>query len=208
MPARAPSRHSSLAATTRARLVSPGAAQSRDPRASQPPGPDSATLPDVREALDALRHIVQSLRVGSAGADRGGLSSAQLFALQQIGEHPNASVNDIAALTFTHQSSVSVVIQRLVERGLVDKVPSSGDRRRHELALTAKGQRLVRRAPAAVQEDLIAAIASLAAGDRRILARSLGRIAKQIAGGKDSARPPMFFEDDAVRSGQKRQRSR
>ena len=71
----------------------------------------------MRAALDAFRHIVQALRVGRAGEDAGGLGSAQLFALQQIAEHPDASINDVAALTFTHQSSVSVVIQRLVGSG-------------------------------------------------------------------------------------------
>ena len=170
--------------------VSPGAGESR---ATEEPAHDSAELPGVREALDALRHIVQTLRVGRAGERRAGLSSAQLFALQQIAEHPDASVNDIAALTFTHQSSVSVVIQRLVGQRLVASVPSSDDRRRHQLALTAKGRRLLSRAPAAVQEDLIAAIASLAAGDRRILARSLGQIVRQIAGGSGFGAPADVF---------------
>ena len=199
MPARTPTRQSS-----RERAAAAG--QSRGSGATQAPTDGSVELPAVREALDALRHIVQTLRLGRAGEQRAGLSSAQLFALQQIAEHPDASVNDIAALTFTHQSSVSVVIQRLVRQRLVASVPSSDDRRRHKLAVTAKGRRLLSRAPAAVQEDLIAAIASLAAGDRRILARSLGQIARQIAGGRDSARPPMFFEDGASRRAPGRQR--
>jgi hypothetical protein len=76
---------------------------------------------EVRAALDAFRHIVQALRVGRARVEQTGLSSAQLFALQQIAEHPHASINDVAALTFTHQSSVSVVIQRLVRQRLVVK---------------------------------------------------------------------------------------
>jgi DNA-binding MarR family transcriptional regulator len=203
MPARAPSRHSSITRSSRIQPLPPGAGRARSHRASQAPSDGSAKLPDVRQALDALRHIVQSLRVGRAGEHRAGLSSAQLFALQQIGEHPDSSVNDIAALTFTHQSSVSVVIQRLVRQRLVAKVASSDDRRRHKLALTAKGRQLLGRAPVAVQEDLIAAIASLGAGDRRVLARSLGQIARQIARGSDSARPPMFFEDDDDRSARK-----
>jgi hypothetical protein len=64
--------------------------------------------PDVREALDAFRRIVRHCAAG--GKENTRLSSAQLFALQQIGDHPNASVNEIAALSFTHQSSISVVI--------------------------------------------------------------------------------------------------
>src|SRR5437764_1001235 len=86
---------------------------------------------DVREALDAFRRIVQALRLGGHESERGArLSSAQLFALQQIAEHPRISINELAARTFTHQSSVSVVVQRLVRRKLVAKVAASDDRRR------------------------------------------------------------------------------
>jgi DNA-binding MarR family transcriptional regulator len=152
----------------------------------------------VRQALDALRHIVQTLRLGRV-RQRAGLSSAQLFALQQIAEHPDASVNDIAALTFTHQSSVSVVIQRLVRQGLVAKMAASDDRRRQKLALTAKGRRVLGRAPVAVQEHLITAIASLAPRERQVLARSLAAIARQIAPGQKSRHAPMFFEGDGDR---------
>lgn len=180
MPLRTPSRPSALRASSR-RLS--GAA---------PP-------PDVREALDAFRHIVQALRVGREGEHQTGLSSAQLFALQQIADHPNASVNEIAALTFTHQSSVSVVIQRLVRQRLVAKVPAGDDRRRQRLALTVKGRRVLRRAPIAVQEHLIAAIAALPATDRRVLARALGEIARLVAPHDVAPHPPMFFEGDIAR---------
>jgi DNA-binding MarR family transcriptional regulator len=154
-----------------------------------------AHRPDVRVALDAFRHIVQALRVGRAGEDFAGLGSAQLFALQQIAEHPDASINDVAALTCTHQSSVSVVIQRLVRQGLVAKVVSSQDRRRQRLAVTAKGRHLLGRAPIAVQEHLIAAIVALPAADRRALARSLSAVARLVAPAGGAAHPPMFFED-------------
>src|SRR4029079_18415534 len=126
---------------------------------------------EVRAALDAFRRIVQALRAGArAGERRAGLSSAQLCALQQIAEHPGASVNDVAALTFTHQSSVSVVIQRLVARGLGAKVPASDDRRRQHLGVTAAGRQVLRKAPVVVQERLIAAIAALPPSERRALA--------------------------------------
>jgi DNA-binding MarR family transcriptional regulator len=149
----------------------------------------------VRIALDAFRHIVQALRAGRGGGDPGGLGSAQLFALQQIAEHPDASINDVAALTCTHQSSVSVVIQRLVQQRLVAKVVSTQDRRRQRLAVTLKGRRLLGRAPVAVQEHLIAAIAALPAADRRALARSLSAVARLVTSDGATPPPPMFFED-------------
>ena len=150
---------------------------------------------ELRAALDGLRRIVQALRTGAGGGGRRAkLPSAQLFALQQIGENPSASINDLAALTFTHQSSVSVVIQRLVDRKLVKKVAAKDDRRRQSLVLTASGRRMLARAPVAVPERLIAAIAALPADDRKVLARALIQIAQKVAP-ESAVHPPMFFED-------------
>jgi len=155
----------------------------------------------VQQALDAFRRIVQALRAADrAGKRRAGLSTAQLFALQQIAAHPGASINDVAALTFTHQSSVSVVTQRLVAKRLVAKVAASHDRRRQRLAPTAAGKRVLQRAPQAVQERLIAAIASLKPADRRALARSLSDVARLVAP-QAAPHPPMLFEERAARSG-------
>lgn len=148
---------------------------------------------DVRAALDAFRRIVQALRTEARHGDRRGpISHAQLFALQQIARHPRASVNDIAALTFTHQSSVSVVVQRLVRRGLVERIAASDDRRRHSLAVTAQGRRVLRRAATAVPERLIAALSSLPAAEGRAFADALTRIAEAVSHGQ--GHPPMFME--------------
>ena len=150
--------------------------------------------PELRAVLDAFRAIVQALRLSGGGARRG-VSSAQLFALQRIAEHPSLSVNDLAALTFTHQSSVSVVVQRLVAQGMVAKVAAPDDRRRLCLELTARGRRAVQRAPAAVQERLIDAITNLPAPQRRVLAGALGQIARTVAPETVGTRAPMLFEE-------------
>jgi DNA-binding MarR family transcriptional regulator len=159
------------------------------------PARSPAVSSDVRASLDSLRRIVQALRMDGRRSERPApLTSAQLFALQQIAEHRDASINDIAALTFTHQSSVSVVIQRLVRLRLVAKVTARDDRRRLSLAVTAAGRRVLRRAPVAVQERLIAAIARLTPADRRALARALTEVAGSVAPKHPDAHPPMFFE--------------
>jgi len=151
---------------------------------------------EVRAALDAVRRIVQALRVaGRDGERRAGVSSAQLFALQQIAEHPSVSINELAALTFTHQSSVSVVIQRLVRQRLVAKLPGADDRRRQRLVVTAKGRRSLQRAPVAVQERLIGAISALSAANRRALTRSLAQVARLVLPESAELHPPMLFED-------------
>ena len=168
------------------------------------------TADDVRAALDAVRRIVQALR---AGADTGrlpGLTTAQVFALQQIAVHPGASINEIAALTFTHQSSVSVVVQRLVDRELVVRSAATGDRRRQALQITAAGRRALKRAPAAVQERLIVAIAALPADERRQFAASLVQVARvMMPEGARTPHPPMLFEDSPrARAARPRKRQR
>ena len=155
--------------------------------------------PEVRVALDALRHIVRALRGSRPPQARHALGSAQLFALQEIAEHPGSSVNDIAALTCTHQSSVSVVIQRLVQQGLVAKVAATGDRRRQRLAVTASGRRLLRHAPAAAQGDLIAALEALPVRERKAFAQSLRTVARLVTPLGTGSHPPMFFEDHPKR---------
>jgi DNA-binding MarR family transcriptional regulator len=160
----------------------------------------SASSPtDVRLALDAFRAIVQALRSSSRDVERRvGLTSAQLFALQQLAAAPSTSINDLATRTFTHQSSVSVVVQRLAERRLVAKVAARDDRRRVTLTLTEAGRAILRRSPQPVQERLIAGIGALSSRDRRVLAAALGGVARAM--GAATGSPPMLFEDRAAQS--------
>ncbi len=151
---------------------------------------------EVRIALDALRHIVRALRGSPSARTPRALGSAQLFALQEIAEHPGSSVNDVAALTCTHQSSVSVVVQRLVQQGLVVKVASSDDRRRQQLAVTALGRRILAQTPAVAQGALIDALVALPAPERKAFAESLRTVARFVTPGGAATHPPMFFEDE------------
>lgn len=150
---------------------------------------------DLSAALDAIRRIVQALRVSTRLAERQlGVSGAQLFVLHTLAESPAESLNDLAARTFTHQSSVSVVVDRLVRRRLVSRKRSSTDARRIVLSLTASGNALLRSSPEVAQLRLISALKELPQRDRRGLARILDRVVHAM--GADVA-PSLFFEESA-----------
>jgi DNA-binding MarR family transcriptional regulator len=157
---------------------------------------------ETRAVLDSIRRIVRTLHESSRAAEKQvGLSGAQLFVLQTLADHPGASLNDLAARTHTHQSSVSTVVARLVERGLVLRAPSTADGRRLELRLSAEGRRLITRAPDPAQGQLIQAIQRLPAARRRVLATSLLALATEM----DAAdRAPTMFFDDSAREGRRR----
>jgi DNA-binding MarR family transcriptional regulator len=148
-----------------------------------------------RDVLDSLRRIVQVLRESSRRAEQQlGITGAQLFVLEKLADVPSQSLNELAASTHTHQSSVSTVVGRLVERGLVMRRRASADGRRLELALTGRGRRMVANTPGVVQNRLIRTVEELPRRSRRHLASLL----RQVVGGLDAGEriPRMFFDDD------------
>lgn len=154
----------------------------------------NATADEVREVLDSIRRIVRLLRLSSREAERKvGLSGAQLFVLQKLAEARVLSVNELADRTHTHQSSVSVVVQSLVEKKLVTRSKAAADGRRLELALTPAAKTLLRKAPGAAQDRLIEALEKLPGAARSQLAKSLSRLVEEAGLGDDEA--PMIFED-------------
>ncbi len=164
-------------------------------------GSHVSSPPDTRDVLDAIRRIVHALRESSRQAEQHtGLSGAQLFVLQKLAEAAPASVNDLAARTHTHQSSVSTVVARLVAARLVTRTRSATDRRSVQLALTPAGRRLIERAPDVAQERLVRAIDSLPSRRRQALASTLGALADALA--LVGKAPAMFFEDASRRKRQ------
>ncbi len=152
---------------------------------------------EVQAVLDGVRRIVQALRASSRWAEQHvGLSGAQLFVLQKLAETPRVSVNELAARTHTHQSSVSTVVSRLVEQGLVRRIRSTTDARRAELSLAPRARRVVGRAPDVAQERLIHGIEGLSPARRQALARMLGQLAASM---QAETRPRMFFEERTTR---------
>jgi DNA-binding MarR family transcriptional regulator len=155
--------------------------------------------------LRALRRLVRALRLADRAAEsRLGLSAAQLFVLERLADGPAASMSELAGRTLTDASSVSVVVQRLAERGLVIRVTSEDDARRTTLRLSAAGKRLLAGAPHSPQVDLIAALDALTAPERRDLERLLERVVRGM-GIDDDAPTPMFFEGE-VRPATRRSR--
>lgn len=149
--------------------------------------------PESVAVLDDLRRIVRALRESSRAAEQKlGVSGAQLFVLRSLADVGTLSLKQLAARTRTHQSTVSVVVKRLVERGLVARVTSDADARRLELSLTKRGRALLGRAPLAAQDRLIYGIDRLSSKDRKALAVSLRRLVSAMQ--LEDEAPHMFFD--------------
>lgn len=152
----------------------------------------------IRSILDSLRRLVRELRVFSRHAEaRYGLTAAQLFVLERVAINQPVSINALAALTLTHQSSVSVVAQRLVERRFLEQRRSAKDRRRKELTITTLGRNALKRAPTSVQDRLIAGASAMKVKDQQTLAQLLRMFTHSI--GLEDSKPVLFFEKERHR---------
>lgn len=147
--------------------------------------------------MDGLRRVVRDLRLSAREAERGaGISGAQLFVLQTLAESSAQSLNDLADRTLTDQSSVSVVVKRLVERKLVARKPSEEDGRRVELSLTGAGRRLLARCPEPTQARLVAALRRLSLEELASLTIGIHALERQMGISGGAAR--MFFDEEAL----------
>jgi DNA-binding MarR family transcriptional regulator len=156
----------------------------------------------VERSMNAVRSIVRAQRINTRAIElKMGISLAQLFVLQHLADRPAESLNELAERTATHQSSVSVVVRRLVDRGLVSRTASAADKRRIEIAVTQEGRALLTDAPATIQGQLIDGLRSLSPDEQAELANLLERWLR--AARIDFASPPMLgeLEDGEARAG-------
>jgi DNA-binding MarR family transcriptional regulator len=150
---------------------------------------------DSQRVLDSIRRLVRLLRLSDRVAQSElGLSAAQLFVLQELAKTPALSLNDLAERTLTDQSSVSVVVSRLVQSGHVSRDRDPRDARRLLLNLTKGGRAIIQKAPLAAQKRLLDALERIGPADRKRFADTFVRLIEELGAEKGVA--PMMFDDE------------
>jgi DNA-binding MarR family transcriptional regulator len=136
---------------------------------------------DLTHVIDSLRSIIRTLRISGREAEQKlGISSAQLFVLQALHEARELSINELADLTFTHQSSVSMVVARLADGRFVTRRSASQDGRKVVVSLTPAGRAVLKRSPDAGQAKLVKALGSLPRADLSALASNLDALTMMV----------------------------
>jgi DNA-binding MarR family transcriptional regulator len=153
-------------------------------------------------AVASIRRIVRMLRLASQQTQAAaGISAAQLFVLQQLGDGAELSLNELAERTLTDRSSAAAVVDRLRAQKLVDRTTDPADRRRAVIRITAAGRRILGRAPDAPTTALLAALRRLDGRELTALARSLQRLT--VALGATDDPPSMLFADEQAARGRR-----
>jgi DNA-binding MarR family transcriptional regulator len=151
-----------------------------------------AGLPDVLEFMQLLWAVVHGLeKVSKRMSGEIGVTGPQRLVLRVVGLFPGMSAGDLAAVLHVHPSTLTGVLQRLVDQHLLARADDPLDRRRAVLRLTRRGARAngVRRGTveAAVGEALAHVNARDRAATRRVLERLAHRLQAPTATGPQLA---------------------
>ena len=86
------------------------------------------------------------------------------------------TMNELARFLGLDKSSVTGLVDRAERRGLVDRVPSTTDRRAVLVSLTDEGRAFVSQAAAAFEADVSALLSRLPPRERETLSRIVSRL--------------------------------
>lgn len=155
-------------------------AQRARPRAATPARRPAKQL-DTAEIVQGLRRIVKALHTYSQDVRNAyGLTGPQLWALktlQRSGRMPTGRLADALAV---HQSSVSILVDRLDKRGLVRRIRGRDDHRVVEIELTKRGSGLATDAPEPAQGRLLHALRAMPAGEVRKIRHAVDRLVEAM----------------------------
>jgi DNA-binding MarR family transcriptional regulator len=127
----------------------------------------------AREILEVTPNIIQAIRVQMRAQHHHDLSVPQFRTLAFLSHHPGSSLSAAAEHIGLTLPTMSVLIEGLVQRGLVDRVVDMRDRRRVLLTLTPEGRLLHAQALDAAAAWLAGLLEPLDASERTTIVQAL-----------------------------------
>lgn len=132
---------------------------------------------EVALAVKRLQH--RHHRALSAVLAPLGLSLVQWDTLRHLHQRPDASLHDLAVLTFQTDQSFGTLAVRMADKGLIERVPGPGRAVRHKI--TAEGERLRAAGQEAVDEVFAMSLQNLSGAEIDQLGRLLDKALEQPA---------------------------
>jgi len=101
-----------------------------------------------KEVLKHFREIfIQAKSELKDNVKKTGLTGSQLWIMQQIYNFNGISNTELAKNLTLHVSTCSILVNKLIKKGLVEKTRSSTDERKIVLTISLKGKQLMAKAP-------------------------------------------------------------
>ncbi len=171
------------------------------PKPVQMPQRSTFSEQEVHEdLLVALRQIIRATDLHSKRVLReSGLTVPQIVVLKSVRDLGEVTTREICRHVSLSQATVTLILDRLEERALVERYRSAKDRRIVHTRLTRQGRLALRKAPALLHERFLREFADLSDRRQREIVKALQKVADMMgASGLDAA---PLLEVGSVRKG-------
>jgi DNA-binding MarR family transcriptional regulator len=149
----------------------------------------------ISEIMQCLRRIFKAIQQYSeAVLKEFGVTGPQLWALRTIYDEGRLSMGELSQRMYLHMSTVSGVVDRLEEKGYVERTRGDEDRRVVKISLTKAGKKLVQRGPEAAQGKLLHGLESLSQREVLIIRSSLEKVVRLME--IQDTRATFFFSEE------------
>ena len=141
-------------------------------------------------SLVALRRILRATEIyGIELAQAAGLTAVQFRVLQVVAETESCTAKAISQRLRVSQATVTALVDKLVQHGLVYREQSTRDRRHTIIVPTQAGRDTIERAPDALQERYARKFESLEDWEQSMIIAALERVASMLGAEGDEAAP-------------------
>ena len=148
---------------------------------------NSETIPGIHLWL-LLSKASQAMEVHARrSVAEQGLCLSDFAVLEALLHKGPLAVNVLGKKVLLTSGSMTAAVDRLQERGWVERREDGGDRRTRVVHLTAKGRAVIRKLFAAHERDMEQAVAFMSARERVALANGLRRLGRGVAVGSQES---------------------
>ena len=153
----------------------------------------------LNDVLVSLRRIIRSTDLHSKRMIREcGLTTPQVMILKAIEELGDVTVRKISDHVLLSQATVTTILNRLEQRGYIERVRSLVDRRIVNARLTETGHTVLEQAPTLLHDKFIERFDALDPWEKTQLLSSLQRVASMMDAETIDAAPLLDIETPPV----------
>ena len=135
----------------------------------------------TKEIIYSIRRLMQAGELYTKELNKiYNISSAQLNCLLTLHENGSLPPSQIAKSMMVNSSTITGIIDRLEQKGLVKRMRISSDRRVITVELTKSGQVLAENAPPPIQHKLFDGLKKLPENDIKYIAESLLKLTDML----------------------------
>lgn len=141
-------------------------------------------------ALRAIRSLIRATEAGSKRlAAATGLTPSQLVVLQEVAQHEKTTAGAIAAAVRFGHATVTNIVDRLEQNGLVVRKRGEQDRRQVWVTITANGRSVLSAAPDMLQDTFQVRYEALPDWEQAMIVAMLERLSALLNADTSDAAP-------------------